>query len=147
MSAAMLQSDAIVAPLLAGALGSRGTYAAPALSPTIYGDGEQSRDFTYIDDVVDANLLAIAAGEDAFRRVLNIAGGRPSTSVNRLLTLIAQLTGRDPEAVYEPPREGDIRRSEADISAAAAAIGYRPRVAIEEGLERTVAWYSAVAER
>ncbi len=110
-------------------------------TPVIYGDGEQGRDFTYIDDVVEANLLAARMPEAARGRVLNIGGGREPTSVNRLLELIAGLAGATPEPIHEPPREGDIRRSEADISAARGAIGYEPKTGIEEGLRRTVEWF------
>ncbi len=106
--------------------------------PVIYGDGEQGRDFTFIDDVVEANLLASRMPEAARGRVLNIGGGAEPTSVNRLFELIAGLTGSTPEPIHEPAREGDIRRSEADISAARAALGYDPKVAIDEGLRRTV---------
>jgi UDP-N-acetylglucosamine/UDP-N-acetyl-alpha-D-glucosaminouronate 4-epimerase len=110
--------------------------------PTIYGDGEQSRDFTYIDDVVDANVRALTAPETAFGRVFNIAGGRPPTSVNRLLELVGELTGRRPDPIYAPSREGDIKRSEADVSAAASVIGYAPGFEIEEGLRSTVESFS-----
>jgi nucleoside-diphosphate-sugar epimerase len=110
--------------------------------PTIHGDGEQSRDFTFIDDVVEANLRAIVAPEHAFGRVLNIAGGRPPTSVAHLLALIAALTDAHPEPIRRPRLEGDIDRSEADVSAARSAIAYEPRVAVEEGLRRTVEWFA-----
>jgi nucleoside-diphosphate-sugar epimerase len=110
--------------------------------PRIQGDGRQSRDFTYIDDVVDANLRAVAAPTEAFGRVLNIAGGRPPTSIQHLLTLVTELAGVSVDPIREPPREGDIRRSEADVSAARAAIGYAPEVGIEEGLRRTVDWFA-----
>ena len=109
--------------------------------PVIHGDGEQSRDFTYIDDVVEANLLAARMPEGARGRVLNAGGGRPPTSVKSLLTEIAGLTGATPEAIYEPPREGDIRRSEANIASARSLIGYEPTVDIREGLRRTVEWF------
>jgi UDP-N-acetylglucosamine/UDP-N-acetyl-alpha-D-glucosaminouronate 4-epimerase len=110
--------------------------------PTVYGDGEQSRDFTFIDDVVDANLRALTAPEAAFGRVFNIAGGRPPTSVNRLLELIGGVIGRRPDPIYARDREGDIKRSEADISTARSVIGYAARFDIEEGLRRTVNSFS-----
>ena len=110
--------------------------------PTIYGDGDQSRDFTYIDDVVDANLRALASSDSAFGRAFNIAGGRPPTSVNRLLNLIGELTGRRPDPTHVTTREGDIRRSQADVSAARSAIAYESRFTIEDGLRRTVDSYS-----
>jgi nucleoside-diphosphate-sugar epimerase len=106
--------------------------------PVIYGDGDQARDFTYIDDVVDANLLALEAPNAAFGRAFNIGGGARPTSVNRLLQLVAALCDVTPDPVYEHPREGDVLLTEADISSAAEAFGYRPGVPIEDGLRRTV---------
>jgi nucleoside-diphosphate-sugar epimerase len=106
--------------------------------PEVHGDGDQSRDFTFIDDVVEANLLAARAPEDARGRVMNIGGGRKPTSVNRILEIVADLTGTTPEPVRTPPRQGDVRRTEADISVARRLIGYEPGVDIEEGLRRTV---------
>jgi nucleoside-diphosphate-sugar epimerase len=109
--------------------------------PVIYGDGEQARDFTYIDDVVEANLLAARAPERAAGRVLNVAGGTKPTSINLLLSMIADEIGVEPEPIHQAPREGDIRRSEADVSAAGELIGYRPKLGMEEGIRRTVAWF------
>jgi UDP-glucose 4-epimerase len=113
-------------------------------TPVIYGDGAQARDFTYIDDVVDANLLAMRAPAAALGRVLNIGGGREPTSVGELLGLIARATGARPTSEHLEAREGDIRRSEADVSLARDALGYSPRVAVDEGVRRTVSWFSAV---
>jgi UDP-glucose 4-epimerase len=114
--------------------------------PTIYGDGEQARDFTYIDDVVDANLAAARAPDTAYGRALNIGGGEAPTSVNRLLAMIGELSGATPETIHEPPRAGDVRLTEADISLARRMLGYSPRVPIDEGLRRTVeAFRRAVA--
>ena len=110
----------------------------------IHGDGEQSRDFTYIDDVVEANLLAARMPEGARGRVLNAGAGRPPTTVNRLLAEVAKLTGKVPDTIHERPREGDIHRSEADISLARRLIGYEPKIDIEEGLRRTVEWFRSV---
>jgi UDP-glucose 4-epimerase len=112
-------------------------------TPVVYGDGKQGRDFTYIDDVVDANLLALRAPERAFGRVLNAGAGRPPTTINQLLELVARHAGASPEPVHEPPREGDIRRSEADIALARELIGYAPEVSIDEGIRRTVEWFAA----
>jgi UDP-glucose 4-epimerase len=109
--------------------------------PEVHGDGDQSRDFTFIDDVVEANLLAARAPEGGRGRVLNVGGGREPTSVNRILEIVADLTDTDPEPVHTPPRQGDVRRTEADISLARRLIGYEPGVDIEEGLRRTVAWF------
>lgn len=113
--------------------------------PVIHGDGEQSRDFTYIDDVVDANVQASRASEDAFGLTYNIGGGGPPTSVNRLLELIAREVGVDPDPVHEPTRPGDVRTTQADVSLARARFGYEPKVDIEEGIRRTVAAFREVA--
>ncbi len=105
-------------------------------APRIYGDGEQTRDFTYVGDVVQANLLA-AEAERAVGGVVNVAGGR-RMSLNQLFRTIAELTGADVEPAYEPPRPGDVRDSLADLHRAAAWLGYRPAVDIREGLRQTV---------
>jgi len=110
-------------------------------APEIHGDGGQARDFTFIDDVVDANLAAARADEAAFGSVLNIGGGREPTSINGLLDMVAELTGSEPQPVRTPVREGDIRRSHADVSEAGRLIGYRPGYAIADGLAATVAWF------
>jgi len=104
---------------------------------TIYGDGEQSRDFTYVANVVSANLLA-ADAPDAAGRVLNIAAGSSET-VNELADTIGRLMERPVEKQYEPGRAGDVPASWADLRAAKEAIGYAPDVTFEEGLERTIA--------
>ncbi len=109
--------------------------------PVIYGDGEQARDFTFIDDVVEANLLASRAPDEARGRAFNIGGGAKPTSVNGLLELIAASCGVAPEPLHEPERQGDIRRSEADVSLARSVLGHEPRVGITDGLRRTVDWF------
>ncbi|HEV2388344.1 MAG TPA: SDR family oxidoreductase [Candidatus Acidoferrales bacterium] len=107
--------------------------------PVIYGDGEQSRDFTYVDNVVDATLRAChAAG--ASGRVLNIATGRRFT-LNQALGLLETITGRHTVARHEPERPGDIRHSQADIRLARELLGYEPSIDFEEGLRRTWQWY------
>jgi nucleoside-diphosphate-sugar epimerase len=106
--------------------------------PEVHGDGSQSRDFTYIDDVVEANLLAMRASEPAFGRAFNIGGGATPTTVRELLDLIAEACGVEPDPVFTPPREGDILRSEADVSLAADLLDFRPEVSIREGVHRTV---------
>lgn len=111
--------------------------------PIIHGDGEQSRDFSFIDDVVDANLLAAAAPDDARGRVLNVGGGRTPTSINEVLAFVARYTGASPDPVLEPTRPGDVRRTEADIELARRLIDYDPKVTIEEGILRTVEWFRA----
>ena len=105
--------------------------------PTIYGDGEQSRDFTFVGDVVRANRDACHAGPAALGRAYNIAcGGR--ISLNDLLAEIGRLTGRALDADHVAPRPGDIRHSLAAIDAARERLGFRPRVTLAEGLERTI---------
>ncbi|MGH3072896.1 MAG: SDR family oxidoreductase [Gaiellaceae bacterium] len=102
---------------------------------TIHGDGTQSRDFTYVANVVDANLLA-AEAEDARGLVLNVATGR-QLSVNELADAIGEALGKPVEKEYLPTRTGDVRDSWADISAAATVLGYEPAVALDEGLRLT----------
>ena len=102
---------------------------------TIYGDGEQSRDFTYVANVVDATLRAADAA-DASGRIFNIAAGRPAT-VNELADEIGRLLGKPVEKVQLPPRPGDVRDSWADVSEARAALGYELSVPLEEGLRLT----------
>ncbi len=103
---------------------------------TIYGDGEQSRDFTYVANVVDANLLA-ATADGAAGRVLNVATGGSET-VNVLADTIGQLLERPVERTYEPARPGDVQASWADVDAARETIGFAPRIGFEEGLEQTI---------
>jgi UDP-glucose 4-epimerase len=111
-------------------------------APTIYGDGEQSRDFTYIDNAVQANLRsATAPAEKVAGRVFNIATGRRFT-LNQTVDILKNLTGFTGKPNYEPPRAGDIQHSLADISRAREAFSYEPAVGFEEGLKRTVQWYS-----
>jgi nucleoside-diphosphate-sugar epimerase len=107
-------------------------------APVIHGDGEQARDFTYIDDVVEANLLAGRAPDEAQGLTFNVGGGARPTSVNQVLRMIAEITGTRPKPAFEPPRAGDVRHTEADVSLAHDLFGYTPRVGIAEGLRRTV---------
>jgi nucleoside-diphosphate-sugar epimerase len=107
-----------------------------ARSPTIYGTGEQSRDFTHIDNVVAANLLAMDA-PDAAGHVLNIACGT-SHSLNDIVDVLNRLLGTDIEAVHAAPRPGDVARSWADISLAEEVLGYVPAVDLEQGLRLTI---------
>jgi len=109
--------------------------------PTIYGDGEQSRDFTYIDNVVRANLLAAAApAEKVSGQMMNAATGSRIT-LNDTFRILRDLTGYKGEPTYAPPRAGDIRDSLADIRLAGELLGYSPVVDFSEGLRRTVEWY------
>lgn len=111
--------------------------------PVIQGDGEQGRDFTYIDNAVQANLLAAHAPADKVAgRVFNVATGERHT-LNETYTLLARELGWPGQAEYGPARVGDVRDSLADITAAREAMGYEPRVGFEEGLRRTAAWYRA----
>ena len=111
------------------------TAAANGESPTIFGDGEQSRDFTYIDNTVEGTVLAGSA-EGAAGEVFNVACGE-GTTLNELWRHIAELVGADVEPVHADARPGDLRRSMADISRAREVLGYEPSVDIREGLERT----------
>jgi UDP-glucose 4-epimerase len=109
--------------------------------PTIYGDGLQSRDFTYIDNVVEANLLAAAApAEKVAGQMMNVATGARIT-LNETFEILCQLTGYRGQPAYAPPRAGDIRDSLADIRLAQELLGYQPRIDFREGLRRTVDWY------
>lgn len=108
-------------------------------SPTIYGDGEQSRDFTFIDNVVAANLKACEGGPKK-GAVVNIACGDRFT-LNELYRSLCNLTGSSREPVYADPRPGDVRHSMADIRRAREVLGWTPVVDFHTGLERTVAWY------
>jgi UDP-glucose 4-epimerase len=103
----------------------------------IYGDGEQRRDFTYVDNVLDANLLA-AEANDVNGAVVNVATGR-SLTVNELADTIGAVLDKSAEKEYHPARAGDVRDSWADISAARRLLGYEPRVELEEGLRLTAA--------
>jgi UDP-glucose 4-epimerase len=109
--------------------------------PTMFGDGEQSRDFTYIDNAVEANLLACRApaGEVA-GKVFNVATGRRVT-LNEIFKLLQDLTSFSGFALHDQERGGDIKHSLADISLAEKHLGYKPKVDFEEGLRRTVDWY------
>ncbi len=109
--------------------------------PTIFGDGEQGRDFTYIDNVVSANLLAMKAPATFVAgRVFNIACGERHT-LNETYSGLARLLSYALPAQYGPEREGDVRDSLAEVSAARAAFGYEPQIDFAEGLRRTVDWY------
>ena len=112
-------------------------------TPVIYGDGRQSRDFTYVDNVVDANLRALSA-RGLRGQVLNVATGR-RTDLLALLRLLASEIGRPARARRLPPRKGDVRHSVADISAARRLLGYAPKVDFDTGIRRTVEWYRAAA--
>jgi len=107
--------------------------------PTIYGDGEHTRDFTYVANVVDGVLRACTAPA-AKGEVINVATG-VRISLNTLFNTVRQLVGTNVEPIYAEPRAGDVKDSQADISKARRVLGYEPSVTFEEGLEKTVAWY------
>jgi len=108
--------------------------------PVIYGDGEQSRDFTYVSNVVDANLRA-AETTRGLGEVINVANGE-RTTLNQLLDTLKRVTGKtDVEAEYRDMRVGDVRHSLADITRARELLGYEPRVGLEEGLRKTIGWW------
>ena len=107
--------------------------------PVVFGDGEQTRDFTFVDNAVHANLLACEAPNVA-GKVFNVGCG-DRISLNQVLVALQKITGKPLEAKYEPPREGDIRDSQADISQARKFLGYEPQVGFEEGLQLTFNWY------
>jgi UDP-glucose 4-epimerase len=110
-------------------------------APTIFGDGKQSRDFTYVDNVVESNLLACDQPRaEVAGRVFNVATGR-RVDLYQTFQILKKLTGYSGDVKYGPEREGDVKHSLADISLAEKHLGYKPLVHFEEGLEKTVAWY------
>jgi UDP-N-acetylglucosamine/UDP-N-acetylgalactosamine 4-epimerase len=109
-------------------------------APTVHGDGEQTRDFCFIDNVIDANLLAAAAGPEAVGEAFNIACGE-RTSLNEMLAALREQTGRQIEATHVDPRPGDVRHSLADISKAEEMLGYKPEVKVLDGLARAYSFY------
>ena len=109
--------------------------------PTIFGDGAQSRDFTYIDNTVEANLLAaMAPASQAAGQVFNVATGT-RVDLNETFQLLKKIIGYKGDVKYAPERAGDVKHSLADLSRAEKHLGYKPKVNFEEGLRRTVEWY------
>lgn len=115
------------------------------IPPIIYGDGFQSRDFTYIENVVDANLAAADAPADC-SAVFNVGAGE-RTSLLELAAQINQLLGANLAPDHQPPRAGDVRHSQAGIGAIRETLGYAPRVSLTEGLARTLAWFRCEGAR
>ena len=113
--------------------------------PIVFGDGEQTRDFTFVENAVQANLLACEA-PNVSGKVFNVGTGA-RISLNTVLSVLEKITGKRLEAKYEPPREGDIRDSQADISQAKTLLGYDPQVGFEEGLTRTFEWYRSACAK
>ena len=109
--------------------------------PTVYGDGEQSRDFTYVDNVVEANLLA-AKAKQTKGEVVNIACGEAIT-VNAIIDMINNIVGKKIKPTYVPSRKGDVKHSLADISQAKKLLGFKPVVSFKDGLEKAIEWYRA----
>lgn len=109
--------------------------------PVIYGDGEQTRDFTFVTDVVRANIQAMKSDANG---VYNIASGN-RISINELANVIMKLMGRNLKPIHEAPREGDIRHSLGDISSAKKTLSYEPQYSVEEGLRRTIKWFRLLA--
>jgi len=107
--------------------------------PTVFGDGEQSRDFTYVENVVEANLLA-AKAKGTCGEVINIACGQAIT-VNETIRLINELVGGSIKPIYTDPRPGDVKHSLADVTLAKKTIGYKPKVLFREGLQKAIGWY------
>jgi nucleoside-diphosphate-sugar epimerase len=107
-------------------------------TPTIFGDGEQTRDFTYVDDVVEGVTRALFTPE-ASGEVINVATG-VSVSLNEAWSALGRIMGAVPTPSYGPPRQGDVRHSRADITKAERVLGYHPQVSFETGLRRTVDW-------
>jgi len=111
--------------------------------PTIFGDGQQSRDFTYVDNVVSANLRACSApAKEVAGQVFNVATG-VRFDLNQTFRLLKKLTGYSGEVNYGADRAGDVKHSLADLSLAKKHLGYQPSVDFEEGLRRTIEWYRA----
>ncbi len=113
--------------------------------PTVFGNGLQSRDFTYIENVVQANLLA-ANAPGVSGRVINVAAGL-SISLLQLVEALNRLLGTNIRPHHEPPRAGDIRESMADITEAHSRLSYEPRVSFEEGLRRSIDYYIGLAKQ
>ncbi|MGA2363481.1 MAG: SDR family oxidoreductase [Candidatus Aminicenantales bacterium] len=109
-------------------------------SPVIYGDGEQSRDFIYVKNVAEANLMAAESGGAVRGESINIACGERLT-VNALLAAVNEVLGTDIRPVYADPRPGDIKHSTADVGKARRLMGYKPGVSFMDGLKETIAWY------
>jgi len=108
--------------------------------PVVYGDGEQSRDFTFVENVIEANVLAAGAPE-THGEVVNVACGA-SVTINQIIARINELLGKSVEPVYEPMRAGDVMHSLADVRRAKEVIGYTPQVFFDDGLQRAIAWYT-----
>ncbi|MDL2318947.1 SDR family oxidoreductase [Eubacteriales bacterium OttesenSCG-928-A19] len=112
-------------------------------TPTIYGDGIQSRDFTYIENVIEANLKACIAPKEAAGQCYNIAYGERIRLID-IFNILSKLLGKEIQPVFEPERKGDIKHSDADISKARKILGYSPEWSFHRGIEEVVVWYQNV---
>jgi nucleoside-diphosphate-sugar epimerase len=112
--------------------------------PIVYGDGEQTRDFTYVSNVIDANLKA-ATTPGVAAEVFNVGCGT-QTSLNQLIEIINSILGARHKPIYESARQGDVRHSVADISKAGEMLGYFPKTSLKAGLQRVVEWYRERSE-
>jgi UDP-glucose 4-epimerase len=110
--------------------------------PVLFGDGDQTRDFTYVENVLDACLLAASSGPDAVGWAYNVGCGE-RISLLQLVEGLNRALGTSLQPTHAEPRPGDVRHSLADVTAAARDLGYRPSVTVQEGLARTVAWFAA----
>ncbi|HEX7997853.1 MAG TPA: SDR family oxidoreductase [Pyrinomonadaceae bacterium] len=127
------QYSGVISRFISALLGNDG-------QPVIFGDGEQSRDFTYVGNVVEANRRA-AETKSGVGQIINIANGE-RTTLNELLEVLKNITGRtEVQAEYRPPRVGDVRHSLADITQARQHLGYEPQMGLEEGLRLTIDWW------
>jgi nucleoside-diphosphate-sugar epimerase len=108
-------------------------------APVIFGDGNQSRDFTYVEDVVEANLLACSV-EGVEGSVFNVGSGKEPITVNQLVEKLQGHLGSDLQAEYQPVRPGDVKHSQADIGLISSKMNFEPRFSFDEGLKRTIAW-------
>jgi nucleoside-diphosphate-sugar epimerase len=115
-------------------------------APEVHWDGEQSRDFTYIDDVVRANILAAEVDERVSGIVLNIGGGRPRT-INQVLAAVSKAIGKWIDPTYKPKRTGDVRHTRSDISRARELLQWSPRVPWKSAVEQTAAWFMESRKR
>lgn len=111
-------------------------------SPTIYGDGEQTRDFTYVDNVVEANILA-ATVDCELGIILNCAC-HEQISINQVVAEINHITGKNIKPIYTEARPGDVKHSYADISCITNVLGYKPKVFFKEGLQKTIQWFQGM---
>jgi len=109
--------------------------------PIIYGDGKQTRDFTYIDDIVDGTIKA-AETENIEGETFNLGSGK-RTEINKIVKMLLKITGKDINPVYEPAKKGDVPHTHADITKAKKILGYSPKFTLDDGLEKFVSWYES----